>query len=314
MASFDAINYSLRPNKTIQRHLIFNGVLKISNCIDLNDLVYIGFGSVWFTDFSAAHKILGVDDMISIESNETGYCRAKFNRPYSTVRVVHGMSGDILPTLRDDDSLRGRPWMLWLDYDGAFEESVMDDLRWVVENAPQNSILIVSANGHEMTYGAAPDRVERLRDLFGAVVPDDLPKSACKDHRMQQTLANLALDFLRSAAADLGRPGGFVPSFRVVYKDGAPMVTVGGVLPAKGAAAITKDLVTDATWKGMPTAPILAPHLTIREAASLQSLLPNKMKLTREDVHQLGFDLEEEQISAFEEYYNLYPSFVQIVS
>jgi hypothetical protein len=131
---------------------------------------------------------------------------------------------------------------------------------------------------------------------------------------MQQTLANFALDFLRSIAADLSRPGGFVPSFRIVYRDGAPMVTVGGVLPAKGAATIARDIVLDPSWRGMPNAPILTPHLTLKEISSLQSLLPNNDKLTREAVKKLGFDLGEEQINAFQEYYNLYPSFVQISS
>lgn len=314
MASFDAINYSTRPSKTIQRHIVFEGVRRMLPHLDLDNLAYVGFGSIWFTDFVAAHKMLGVNDMISIEADAIGYSRAKFNLPYATVRVLHGASSKILPTLRDDEILRGRPWMVWLDYDGPFEESVMDDLRWVVENAPQNSILVVSANGHEMTYGAAPDRVERLRDIFGSVVPDDLPKNACKEDRMQQTLADLALNFLRAIAADLARPGGFVPSFRVVYRDGAPMVTVGGVLPAKGAAGIARDMVAQPEWRGLPDAPILAPHLTLRETASLQSLLPGAKKLTRDSVRALGFDLDDEQITAFERYYKLYPSFVQIAS
>lgn len=314
MASFDSINYSIRPNKTIQRHIVFNGVKRFCADLDLENLAYIGFGSIWFTDFVAAHKTLGVCDMVSIEADEGGYSRAKFNLPYATVRVMHGLSGAVLPALREDGILKGRPWMLWLDYDGHFDESVIEDLRWVVENAPQNSVLVVTASGHEMAYGAAPDRPERLRDIFGSIVPDDLSKNSCKDDRMQQTLANFALDFLRSIAADLSRPGGFVPSFRIVYRDGAPMVTVGGVLPAKGAATIARDIVLDPSWRGMPNAPILTPHLTLKEISSLQSLLPNNDKLTREAVKKLGFDLGEEQINAFQEYYNLYPSFVQISS
>ena len=58
--------------------------------------------------------------MVSIESHDIGCSRAKFNAPYSTVRVQHGLSTAILPKLLDDPSLADRPWMLWLHYDYEF--------------------------------------------------------------------------------------------------------------------------------------------------------------------------------------------------
>ena len=35
MASFDSVNYSLRPSKSVQRGLVFEGLRAISNVIDL---------------------------------------------------------------------------------------------------------------------------------------------------------------------------------------------------------------------------------------------------------------------------------------
>lgn len=312
MASFDVVNYSLRPSKSIQRQLVFEGIVKLKSHLDLENLVYIGFGSIWFTDFVLAHKLLGIDDMVSIESNDVGYRRAVFNSPYATVRVRHGFSSAVLPTLYADDVIRGRPWLVWLDYDYQFDETLKEDIRSIIENAPANSILLVTFNGHEMKYGAAPDRPERLRELFGAAVPDDLPKRACRDERMQETLADFARDFMQSTANDLARPGGFVPAFRLIYRDNAPMVTVGGILPAKGAARIAADVVVDAAWTCRPAKPIVAPHLTIREASVLQSRLPSANPLGRDVVRALGFDLEDDQLEAFETYYRHYPSFAQI--
>lgn len=314
MASFDAINYSLRPSKSIQRQLVFSGVAHLLDHLDLDNLVYVGFGSVWFTDFLSAHRILGVDDMISIENHPIGYQRALYNSPFATVRVEEGLSTDILPKLRAEARLAARPWMIWLDYDGYLDEGAIDDLRWSIENAPENSILLTTFNGHEMNYGRAPDRVQRLRDILGDVVPDDLSKSSCQGDRMQETIATLCLDFLRSAAIQVARPGGFVPAFRILYRDSAPMVTVGGLLPSKGAASIAKDHVSHLDWPACPAHPIHAPHLTMREAASLQALLPRSDKLTRAVVQRLGFDLEEDQIEAFQRYYLQYPAFAQIVA
>lgn len=314
MPSFDIVNYSLRPSKSIQRQVVFEGMRQLQSHLDFDRMAYVGFGSIWFTDFVLAHKMLGIDDMFSIEADPIGFARAVYNAPYATVRVRHGLAQDVLPTLFVDAELTDRPWMAWLDFDYAFDESLRDDVRSLIENAPMNSAVLITFNGQEMKYGAAPDRPDRLRDLFGSVVPDDLPKRACKDERMQETLADLALDFMQSIAAEISRPGGFVPAFRVIYRDQSPMVTVGGILPAKGAAVAASTVVRDGSWPGRPGKPIMAPHLTIREASALQSKLPRTDKLSRALVQSLGFDLADEQIEAFETYYRQYPAFAQVIS
>jgi hypothetical protein len=315
MSSFNAINYSLRPSKTIQRKIVFSGINILQNHLHLERMAYIGLGSIWFTDFILAHKLLGIDDMISIEGDDIGFQRARFNAPYATVRVEHGYSNDILPNLYQEVSLRGRPWMVWLDYDYDLNESARDDIRSLIENAPANSIVLFTFNGIDRKYGQRPgDRPTRLRTVLGSVVPDGLAPEACKEEPMQSTLANLALDYMKSVAADLARPGGFVPAFRIIYKDTSPMVTVGGILPAKGAARIASDVVNDPIWAGKPAKPITAPHLTMREAATLQAKLPSTVKLSRPVVQGLGFDLEDEQIDAFATYYREYPAFAQIVT
>jgi len=189
-----------------------------------------------------------------------------------------------------------------------FDETIADDLRSLIEHAPVSSLLLVTFNGSEIKYGHANERIERLKQVFGAVVPDDLTKQACRGEHMQETLANFAIDFMQSIAEDLARPGGFVPAFRLIYKDTAPMVTVGGLLPPRGAARTAADLVRDISWPCRPAKPITAPHLTIREATVLQSQLPRPSRLTRDLVRGLGFDLEEGQIEAFETYYRQYPA------
>jgi hypothetical protein len=92
------------------------------------------------------------------------------------------------------------------------------------------------------------------------------------------------------------------------------MVTVGGILPAKGAVPAAMEAVNRTDWPCRPKKAIKAPHLTIREAVVLQSQLPSADKLSREDVRRLGFDLEDEQIEAFEMYYRQYPAFAQIIA
>ena len=316
MPSFDVINYSLRPSKSIQRKIVFDGIRTLQSHLDLQQSVYIGFGSIWFTDFVMAHNLLDIDDMISMEADDIGHRRACFNSPYATVSVRHGFSSDILPTLCDDSTINGRPWVIWLDYDGNFDETLQEDTRTVIERAPDNTVFLITFNGNESKYGGNPqDRIDRLRELFRDVVPDDFPRSKCRGSSMQESLADLATDFMKSVASDSVRPGNFLSAFRVIYKDSAAMVTVGGLLPSSEANHGVSGIVNNAEWKCSPPEPIVAPHLTIREAMALQSKLPSSEGLSRTSIQQdLGFDLEDKQIKAYEKYYREYPTFVQIVT
>lgn len=314
MASFNIVNYSLRPSKSIQRQIVFEGLRTLLDRLNLQDVVYVGFGSIWFVDFVMAHKILAIDSMISIEQDEIGYARARFNSPFATVKIRQGASSEVLPVICRDEAINGRPWVLWLDYDRYFDEDMNDDLRLVVERAPENTIMLVTFNALEGKYGAAKERPARLRELFESVVPANLSKNQCKDQRMQRTLAELGVKFMKSTALDARRPGGFVPAFEIIYRDSAPMVTVGGVLPSEANQRIAQSVVKASGWRCKPSEPIRAPHLTMREAMALQSRLPDPSGLSRSTVQALRFDLDEKEIEVYERYYREYPAFAEIVT
>lgn len=314
MSSSHHINYSLRPSKSIQRQIIFDGIRTLRNRLDIGESIYVGFGSIWFADFVMAHKILDIDEMISMEEDELLYQRAVFNSPYASVEIRQGSSSDILPGLYENEAKCKRPWVMWLDYDSAFDENSIDDARTAIERVPNNTVFLVTFNGNESKYGRSKDRPGRLRDLFGDVVPDDLGRNKCGATNMRDTLADLATDFMKSSAARVARPGGFVPAFRVLYRDGAHMVTVGGILPSdRDTARKASNIVEADEWKCRPEKPIISPLLTTREALALQSKLPSPEGLSKEQVRRLGFDLADEQIEAYAKYYREYPAFAQIV-
>src|SRR6185437_16033390 len=151
---------------------------------------------------------------ISIEATEIGYRRAKFNRPFRTVSVKHGLSYDVLPDLLNQTKLTSRPWFLWLDYDGVLDEDKVEEFRNGIERLPPNSIFLNTFPATASKYGRPAQRPRRLRRLLGSVVPDDLSRDQCDDNHLSETLLNLTTDFMIAAAADSARPGGFVPAFR----------------------------------------------------------------------------------------------------
>tara|TARA_R110002072_G_scaffold302300_2_gene484644 strand:+ start:4102 stop:5046 length:945 start_codon:yes stop_codon:yes gene_type:complete len=314
MASFDSINYSIRPSKSVQRGLVFEGLRQISDVMEVGNAIYVGFGSIWFTDFVQAHKVLDIDDMVSIEANEIGFRRATFNKAYRTITVMEGRASARLPDVLETDGYNTRPWIIWLDYDSALDEEIVEDMQWVVTNAPPNSVVLFTFSATQNAYGKPVNRPDRIRTLLGDVVPDELSKGDCEKETLPITLSGLTMDFLKSEVADAARPGGFVEAFRVPYLDSVGMVTVGGILPAKGAAAAARALVAGASWKGLVEEVIEAPPMTLREIATLQAELPAVAALTRARIQELGFDLHERQVQSFQKYYKYLPSFAEIVA
>lgn len=314
MASFDSVNYSVRPSKTVQRRLVFEGLRSIAETIDLESAVYVGLGSIWYTDFVQAHKILNIDDMVSIEANQIGYRRAVFNRAYRTITVLEGRAKERLPDVVEIEGYASRPWVVWLDYDSALDEEVVGDMQWTIENLPPNSIVLFTFSATQNAYGRPVHRPDRIQTLLGDIVPDGLSQEDCAKDLLPLTLSTLTVDYLKAETADAARPGGFIEAFKVPYVDSTAMVTVGGILPSKGAVAAIKALVSNGAWRGIVEEVIEAPPMTLKEMSTLQAELPAIEQLTRERIQELGFDLQERQLRSFQKYYKYLPSFAEIVS
>ena len=97
-ASFDVINYSLRPNKNIERKLIFESLRLMDNLFEFSSYRYVGMGSLWFVDFILAHKMLHINNMVSIERPEYAK-RVEFNKPYNCISIEAGDTTHVLPTI-----------------------------------------------------------------------------------------------------------------------------------------------------------------------------------------------------------------------
>ena len=314
-ASFTAVNYSLRPSKTIQRSLVFEGLRRLQDKIDWSQALYVGMGSIWFTDFILAHKILGVRKMVSVEANLIGYRRARFNKPYRFVQVKRGFSHDALPSLLRQVRYANVPHIIWLDYDGELDEGKVDELRVRAAAATDDSVLLFTLDASPKKYGANPrQRLERLGQLFGTRVVRALQRRDVEDASLSQTLGSLLKDLIANVSRRSAKSNECVPAFLIPYRDKAPMVTVGAVFPAPSRLSRVKRMIEAEGWNGFPSEPVVAPHLTGKEVATLQAALPANDDRTRTDVQDLGFDLERNQLRAFQEYYRYYPSFAQIIS
>lgn len=313
MSSTARIDYSVRQNKAIERSIVFDGLRSLCAAMGPSrPPLYIGFGSVWFTDFHLAHRHLGIEHMISIELDEVTARRAEFNKPYRTIDVIHGDSNDVVPDLLERDDLAETPWIAWLDYDKALDEDRLQQLDDLTRYMPDGSTVITTFSATPGPYGRPNQRVKTIQDLLGFAAPSDLTDDDVRrEDDLSRVLAESLERRLSSISIDAGRTPA-VPLFRMRYRDGAPMVTVGLHLPSPSSIDGVRGIVADPSWPGIVEEAITTPPLTTREVGAIRALLPTSESITRADIQQVGFDLEEDQLYAFIAHYNRYPTFAQL--
>lgn len=315
-SSSNVVNFSLRQNKAIERSIVFDGIQDVYRMLSARelstqDLVYIGFGSVWFTDFQLAHRQLGVNDMISIEEDDVTFKRAIFNRPFKTVDIVRGRSDEVLSDIVRRDTLVGRPTIVWLDYDKTLDREKLYELIGLAEALPNDSFLLTTFGVRTSLYAKPRNLTGSLKDLFG-----DSYEEYGLDVLVQRQFANAVGRNLErqllSTVSRSGRESRGLPAFFLPYRDGTPMLTVGIFIPSAASCDSAAAIFSSQSWKGRTFEEIATPPLTSREVEALQAALPAVPELTRNQVQEVGFDLEEDGLASFSKYYTRYPSFVQI--
>ena len=316
MSSLNLINYSLRQNKVIQRHLVFDCCRKILNANEAENMTFIGFGSIWFPDFQIAHTNLNICKLISIENDDIEFARASFNKPFECIEVIKGRSTNILKELKERKNFSDNPWLVWLDYCARLGTSELEDLGFLIENAPENSIILTTFNADTMAYDRNPTSAHHyFKGLFGSELDSSLTDRDFDKKNLANTACSALSDLLVSYSISAGRDN-FEKAIKVIYKDSSTMATVGGIITSGPTEKPIKELIYSSEWEGQPELSIAIPPLTMKEVGALKALLPGEGTevLTAEKIGELGFRLNEKCLPIFEKYYKYYPSFAQVGS
>lgn len=319
MAADHHVNFAIRPNKTVQRKLVFETLALLNQVYDFGQYRYIGFGAVWFLDFVLAHKYLCIDEMISIEEDEYLVSRARFNRPFACVQVLHGSSDTVLPTIQLDE----KELLVWLDYNKSIDGTVLPDLTTLCQRAMTGSLLMVTINASKngLPNKDPEDREfsddqERLRFFAGDLIPSKLPRGALQGSGYPHFLASILFMHMRRQLRKAGREKDrIVPIFNIRYQDNAPMLTVGAAI-AEAKLAEKTATVLEKTIAGRMNEndqlSIRVPPLTLKEKATIDQLMPCDPAPSESNVQELGFRLAERDIEAYHRFYRYYPMFGEV--
>lgn len=328
-SSFEDINYNLRPNKCIERKMMSDALGRLSFIDDLSNYRYIGFGSPYFADFILFHKNLGINDLISIEKETDKSKRFDFNVPYSGIRMQYGHSKTVLPNL-ELDSKRN---IVWLDYDDKISDFMFSDIDAFFSESMSGSFFMISVNVEQDFYVQSEEKDEkkltikefRLDQLIDRVGKERIPNEIMDQNMNTKNLSSATYQMIvrQIATSVLNRNGKnkkkveFKQVFNFLYKDGATILTVGGILFDKSQNSAIKKMAFNKLpfyRNGNDSYKIQCPNLTIREIKALDKLLPSELERKGLGFQNEAFNNIPLIITDVEKYakiYRYYPTFTE---
>jgi hypothetical protein len=304
--SWRTVNYDLRPAKNIERKMLLEAFRCLRVFGSMNSYQYVGFGSVFFSDFKLFHRSLGITQMISIEyTKRRNEQRFNFNRPYSCVKMEFGKSNDVLPNLN-----WAQKTILWLDYDkkSGLDEGHLEDVAYFCANAVPGSVLVVTEDARE---GDPPEEIlDSLVKHLAEKVPVDVKYKDLVgwgtarvyrriiDDEIQTTL------YQRNAALGHEEQVQYTQLFNFEYEDSTKMVTSGGLLYERRQEARVQECDFESlrfVRSGKKPYQIVVPNLTINEIRHLDRNLP----------HRDGCPISLIDAKRYSELYRYFPAFVE---
>ncbi len=317
MASYNQFNYNYRPAKTVERKIFVELLKELYGVTDAPNCTYIGFGSIFFSDFGLMHKELGINKMINIEKQGNDRKRFEYNKPFSCIDLKWGQSTDVLLDLD-----WGGEKIIWLDYDQTLQTYMFEDIEIVFSNVEAESFYFFTCNSSLPKYYDREKqeyKLDEFKNDFSECIPFELTAEMLTSKQspyLIKEMITLRINHVlgqRNAVKPEDEKLEYYQLLFIIYQDGAPMFSTGGIiLEKKDFKKFKKKKVFSLPYiKTKDTAlDIQSPVITNTEIDLINKYLPKSKKRFLK-LKKLGFIPDSER----EKYYNIYryyPAFVEI--
>ena len=141
--SSNRVDFSLRPAKHAERRMMTEIFRRLRPFQPVEDYLYIGLGSLWFTDFALFHRTLGVKRLISMEREVSYERRFDDNKPFAAVTMDYRDSSLVLP-----DVDWSHPNFVWLDYDDPLQKSMLYDAQSIATRCASGTVLATTIQSY----------------------------------------------------------------------------------------------------------------------------------------------------------------------
>ncbi|MDY6917628.1 MAG: O-methyltransferase [Chloroflexota bacterium] len=329
-ASFERINYILRPRKQIERKIIMELLSGLESPLglDLKSYQYVGLGAIHYYDFLLVNKYLNITDMVSLDCRDCRH-RFEFNIPFDFVTFENMSTSDYLQRPRCD-----KPRIIWFDYDSKFvkwsrrngdyqflpNESVLDDIRALARTARDGDVFVMTVDVEMPTSVFESPRAKKcFADEFDGYLSGQYTgRRRWTWENYPLFVQNIVMNAFRNAESF--QPVKFRKLFSFVYRDGARMYTLGGVFmnrPFRQREASGGFFLKSRS----KIHEIDVPVLTYREKARLDQHvehLANNLDSMKnapdpcgEVVKCLGFEMDVRELEHYVRYYRYYPQYYE---
>jgi hypothetical protein len=308
------INYDVRVAKTIERKMLSETISRLWVLGGPKSYRYIGMGSYYFADFRLFHKVLGLDDMISIEWDVDNQSRFNFNNPFHCIRMEFGNSWDI-----------SLPWdkktILWLDYDKQLDANKLLDVKQFCVNALPGSLIVitVAAETDGLEEGGSSERLDKIKKrIHPTVIPNSVLEKDLPGWGTAVLYRQLIDDYInyeintRNGVLPVENKLNYKQFFNFHYSDGGKMLTVGGLIYNEAQKHFVETVVFDnlnfLRHEAEPYV-IEVPVLTYKELRYLDSKLPSDP----ENLDSLLTDgIPTKDIVKYRNLYRYFPTFSEV--
>lgn len=313
LKSVAEVNYRLRPAKSMERKMMVDLMQALSHIEPLTNYQYVGFGSLFFTDFRLIHRQLGIPDMHSIEYIWEAEERLELNMPYDCINLIMKDSQQGIYDIEWEV-----PTILWLDYEGPLQEDHLEyEIKEFFTKAPPGSIIFVTVNAQPMEDDELEEdqaHKDLLEDEFGSGhLPEGIDEYLYGPELSQAyrdiIMARIGSEFIpdRNAGVPVEEKVEFEQLINLVYTDTSLMFTFGGVILDSEKKELFSEIELDSyefVSRNDDFYDLPQPELTFTETRILEEYMPNSYE-------ELDLAIPKEDIEAFSEVYRYFPRFTE---
>ena len=305
--SYLKVHYELRPAKQVERRMLIDAFQVLAHSgFPIRDYQYTGMGSIYFVDFILMHRLLGISKMLSVEYDSRIKKRVEFNKPFACVATKNAPICDVIPTLSST-----RQHILWLDYDGALQNSHLQDVSLATTYLTPGSILLLTVDVEPPTLGGPAAWREYFAEEGAEYFDQVLKTEDFGESNLPRRNTELIAKAIKSGLTGLMGIE-FIPLFNFVYKDGHKMLTVGGMIGSRPEKRrITRSALTpDYYRRSLEEEPcvITVPSLTRKERLHLDAKMPCEDGWTPSE-----FELSADNVEAYRTIYRYCPTYAELM-
>jgi len=322
--SFENINYMFRPKKQIERKIFIELLQKMQHAlnIDISKYRYIGLGSIYYYDFILFHKYLNIRDMVSLDDKED-YNRFEFNKPFDFITFKNMSTTDFLS--KNDLNKKS---FIWFDYDSNLirynkesktflnTETIFEDIQIITKKSKELDLFILTINIKikDTLFSSL-----KFKQAFIGEYDEYLSKQYKQVEKITfenypLIIQNIIINIFRDN--EKYHPVKFEKLFSFVYRDGAPMYTIGGIFSKDNLQdkLVEEDsfFQTDENKVVDINVPLLTYFEKMKLDKNILKIEKNLSSLNKEEIiKMLGFEMEPSELKSYLDYYRYYPQYYE---